>query len=113
MNSALSDLHTGNSGIEQTFGNEEISDEQKEAIEEQKLELGQLLPGVDYIKAICQEEIDTVSDIRSYITDLGSKASKDAVQAEYRARELYITFIENLVTSIDDRVIEVKKAAEA
>lgn len=110
-NLGLSDLQTGNSGVSQTFGNEEVSPAQTEAIEEQRLELAELLPGVDAIKKVLDDEMDAVGDIRGYIKVLDDKAKethipvdKDVVFAEYRGRELYIELCKRLKQSIDDKV---------
>jgi hypothetical protein len=107
-------LHTGNSGIEPTFGNEDTSTEQQEAVSEQQRQLAELLPGVQHIIDACDEEIEAVSDIRSYISQemkafSGKSAStvKDKYEAlmhEYHARELYISYIQRLKTTIAERV---------
>ena len=98
------DLHTGNSAIESTFGNEQIPDAKDEAISEQQRELAELLPSVQHIIDACDEEIDAIADIRAYIKELGEKADWMSIQNEYRARELYIGFIQRLRDSITDKV---------
>lgn len=97
-------LHTGNSGYEPTFGNEEVSDEQKEAVEKQQAEIAELMPGVEAIQEALAAEIEAVGDIRGYITSLGKKPDAQTIQDEYRARELYIELMRRLSQSIDDKV---------
>lgn len=95
-------LSTGNAGI--TFGNESTSVEQDELIQEQALVTSQLLPSVKGIMAILDEEIEAISDIRSYIKTLDSHADLTDLTNEYRARELYIGMIERLKSGIANRV---------
>lgn len=104
MQAPVDMLHTGNTGYEPTFGNEEPSEEQKQAVEKQEAELRELMPGVEAIKEVLAAEIEAVGDIRSYIKDLGDKATGDAIQAEYRGRELYIALMRRLSQEIDDKV---------
>lgn len=101
-------LNTGNSG--QTFGNEEQNPIIEEAIATQQLEIAQLMPQVDQIIAICEQEIATVSDIRSYITTLGDNPDALVIAAEYRARELYIQFLNNLKSGTLNQVTAVQDA---
>jgi allophanate hydrolase subunit 1 len=100
----LDDLNTGNNGQELTFGNEEPSNEQKQAVEAQQVELRDLMPGVESIQVVLDGEIEAVGDIRSYITELGEKATAEKIHDEYRARELYIGLIKRLKQGIDDKV---------
>lgn len=97
-------LSTGNNGVESTFGNEEVDATKQEAIAEQQLELSALLPNVQQIRDTLDAEIAAVSDIRSYIKDLGSNADPEAIASEYRARELYIDMITRLKIGMDDKV---------
>ena len=50
MQAPVDMLHTGNSGYEPTFGNEEVSAEQQEAVAQQQAEIAELMPGVEAIK---------------------------------------------------------------
>ena len=97
-------LSTGNNNVDATFGNEEADAIKQEAIAEQQLELSALLPNVQQIRDTLDAEIAAVSDIRSYIKELGSKADWDAIASEYRARELYIDMITRLKMGMDDKV---------
>lgn len=107
-------LHTGNTGFEPTFGNEEVSAEQKEAVAKQQAEIRELMPGVEAVKEALLGEIEAVADIRGYIQSLGDKADAQAIQDEYRARELYIALMRRLLIGIEDKVAmaeaEAKKA---
>jgi len=104
MQAPVDMLHTGNSGYEPTFGNEEVSAEQQEAVAQQQAEIAELMPGVEAIKEALAAEIEAVGDIRGYIQSLGDKADATAIQDEYRARELYIGLMRRLSQSIDDKV---------
>lgn len=98
------DLATGNSALSPTFGNEDVQEIKEEAISEQRQVLAELLPGVKYIEDACEAEIAAISDIRAYIKSLGGNARGEAIQDEYRARELYIGFLNRLKTDISDKV---------
>lgn len=108
-------LSTGNSGVEPTFGNEEQSPEQTEAINEQQRQLAELLPSVQHIIDACDDEIDAISDIRSYKKDIGeltTEVKRQAFMDEMRARELYIAYIERLKTSIQERISNAENEAK-
>lgn len=98
------DLATGNSALDGTFGNEFEDDIKVEAISEQQHHLQELLPNVQYVIDVLDDEIEAISDIRAYIKTLGDKPDAATIQAEYRARELYIGLMERLKTNIDDQV---------
>jgi hypothetical protein len=104
-------LNTGNSGVEQTFGNETVQPDKIEAISEQKQQLAELLPGVEHIIDACKAEIEAISDIRAYIKELGPNPPDEAIRAEYRARELYIGYLNRLMDGIADKVAMAEDAA--
>lgn len=99
------DLYTGVDVTDNdTLGNEAPNDTQQQAMDEQKSELSKLLPGVEEILKTIDEEKLAVADIRAYISKLGEKPSGDQIEREYRARELYIGFLDRLATNIQSRV---------
>lgn len=100
-------LNTGNSGVQQTFGNEETSTEQDEAISEQQREVQELLPSVQQILNAIDEEIEAIGDIRSYMKTLPEAPELKDVEAEYRGRELFIGMAERLKTAIANKVADV------
>lgn len=106
MSAQFDYLNTGNTGVTETFGNEDISPIVDEAIAEQRREAQELLPSIKAILATLDEEITAVADIRSYIKALGSQADWDAISSEYRARELYIEMIGRLKQSIANKVAD-------
>jgi hypothetical protein len=106
---AIDYLNTGNSGIVQTFGNEEVADSQIEAVEEQKREVSELLPSVKQILTVIDEEIAAVADIRAYMKLIGTRPTKAQIEQEYAARELFIGMAERLKTSIANKVADVEQ----
>lgn len=96
-------LATGNSGHD-TFGNEAEADAKQEAIAEQQAAIRDLMPDVEFLRGYVDNEITAISDIRSYIKELGAKPSKAQIEAEYRARELYITFLQRFKGDVDNQV---------
>lgn len=100
----LDDLSTGTQAIEQTFGNEDESAEQKEEIAEQQKQLAELLPSVQNIIDTCDAEIEAVADMRAYMKSLGADPKENVIKDEYRARELYIGFLERLKNTIAEQV---------
>ena len=101
---SLDMLHTGNSAVDFGFGNEQVSDDQQEAINEQQQHIADLMPDVEFLREHADAEIAAISDMRSYITALGPNPSAEAIQAEYRARELYIGYLNRFKGNIDDQV---------
>lgn len=99
-------LNTGNTGVNETFGNEEVPQVVDEAIQQQRLEAQELLPSIRAIMATLDEELAAIADIRSYMTTLGPKPSAAKLGEEYRARELYIGMIERLKLNIGNRVAD-------
>lgn len=100
-------LHTGNSGVETTFGNEGIDDTKVEAIREQQDAIRELMPNVEAIRTAIDEEIKAISDIRSYqktVGELTTAKKREAFLDEMRARELYIGFLTRLRNGVDDQV---------
>lgn len=100
----LDQLHTGNSAVDFSFGNEEVSDDQIEAINEQQRQIAELMPDVQFLRDHADAEIAAVSDMRSYITALGDNPNAEAIQAEYRARELYIQYLQRFKGNLADQV---------
>ena len=88
-----------------TFGNEGQQTDAQELIEAQKAEIARLMPAAVDIKATIDEEIAAVSDLRAYIKTLGDSPSANSIQKEYRARELYIGFLERLKQAIDNKIV--------
>lgn len=99
-------LNTGNSGVS-TFGNEEVSTEQDEVVQEQQLAIEQLLPSVRQILDVIDEEIASVADIRAYMSTLGEAPDVLDIQAEYRGRELYVRFLQTMKSNITTQVGDV------
>ena len=100
-------LNTGNTGM--TFGNEEVSVAQDEAVAEQMHEAQLLLPSVQAIIDTIDAEVSAICDIRAYLKTLGSRASAADIKAEYAARELFIGMCERLKTNIANRVSDVEQ----
>ncbi len=105
MTMQFDQLTTGNANID-TFGNEGITHEVDEAIQQQRQEAQELLPSIKAILATLDEEIAAISDIRAYLKTLGTRPTKAQIEAEYAARELYITMIERLKLNIGNRVAD-------
>lgn len=103
------DLHTGNSGMETTFGNEEVSETIKEAIAEQQRELADLMPNVEQLRTTLDAEIAAISDIRSYINALGDNPDWKAIRDEYHARELHIAMIQRMRAGVDAKVYDTEQ----
>lgn len=109
----IDDLYTGTNPTD-TFGNEDEADVKVEAITEQQRALQELLPSVQYIRDICDDEIDAIRDIRSYAKVLGANptaAKRDELFVEYRARELYIEFVNRLKDNIENMVANAEAEA--
>lgn len=98
-------LNTGMANTD-TFGNETITNEVDEAIQQQRLEAQELLPSIKGILATLDAEISAVCDLRAYMKQLGTRPTKAQIEAEYAARELYITMIERLKLNIGNRVAD-------
>jgi len=99
-------LNTGNTGVVDTFGNEDVPVEVDEAIQQQRLEAQELLPSITAILATLDAEITAVSDQRSYMKSLGPKPTKTQIEDEYRARELFIDMVERLKLNIANKVAD-------
>lgn len=98
-------LNTGNIG-NYTFGNEELPVEVDKALQEQHLQALELLPSIKAILATLDAEIVAVSDLRAYVKQLGNRATKQDIEAEYAARELYISMVERLKLNIGNKVAD-------
>lgn len=85
-------LHTGGSSA--IFGNEEQSESTKVEKDKQRRQHNELIPHANDILNYIQEEKSAIADIRAYIKELGPKATKTALMDEYRARELYLGYLE-------------------
>ena|ERR1044072_4965096 len=107
--SGTADLYTSSNGS-QTFGNEQPTTDVQEVIQAQKAEIARLMPAADDILDIIAEEVKAVSDIRSYYKTLGDNPTANKIQKEYRARELYIEFLQRLAQTISDKVTTAKGA---
>lgn len=101
--SGTADLYTGATG-QDTFGNEQPTTDVTEVIEAQKAEIARLMPAAEDVLKIIEEEKKAIANIRAYITTLGPSPTKTQIYDEYRARELYIGFLDKLAGSIKDKI---------
>jgi hypothetical protein len=100
------DLSTGNSGqVDSTFGNETTQEVKKEAIAQQQRVISELMPDVEFLRRYVDQEVKAVSDIRSYMQVLGDAPTGKDIEIEYRARELYITFLFRFRGNVDDQLM--------
>lgn len=76
------------------FANEDIAAETaKKQIEAQRREKNELLPISNVVLNFIKAEREAIADIRSYIKTLGDNPTAKEIQAEYRARELYLNYL--------------------
>ena len=100
-------LNTGNTGV--TFGNEDTPEVLDAALQQERLEIAELLPSVQGMLATIDAEIAAVSDIRAYIKTLGVRPTKAQVEAEYAARELFISMCERMRINITNRLSDLER----
>lgn len=81
-------------GSSAAFRNDDLNRSAKETIEQQKRQRNELLPVAEDLFAIIRKEIEAIGDIRSYRKTLGEKPGAKDFEAEYRARELYVEYLE-------------------
>jgi hypothetical protein len=86
------------------FGNEEQPAEVKEMREEEDKRLQELLPSLEIIFEFVNNEKQAIVDIRAYMKTLGEKPSASAIQDEYRARELYIGFLDRFQINVQNQL---------
>lgn len=102
-----SDMYTG---VQASFGNEKPDQEDKALIEQQKREATALKVNIDMIREVINDERDAIKDIRSYIQSglnpEGKPKDPAALMDEYRARELYMGFLDRLENAMANRLGE-------
>lgn len=81
------DLYTG------LMGNDGPTEEATRELENRAEAAERISPSLDVVMTVIEAERSQVSDIRSY---LSAGVSKEAAQDEYRARELYLGFLDRL-----------------
>lgn len=100
-----SDLYTGVQPLDGgAFGNEGEPLELREQREEQITQATKLLPSVDVIREIIQARRLQVKDFASYLEALPPDAEGQTIKDEYRARQLHLTFLDELLADISNRV---------
>lgn len=103
------DLYTGMTGANETFGNEQPSESTQKEIDKQKTEREELKMNAKYITEVVRAERENVSQFRSYLVKLPKNVKAEDIQAEFRARELYLDFLDTLESQIKIKLQEVKK----
>lgn len=90
------------SSTQQTYGEaiapRVVSEQVTEAIERANEINDALRPAALLIDDLVNNEIERVADIRSYFIARQSPPTGDEVSAEYRGREMYIAFLNQLKT---------------
>ena len=99
-------LHTGVQPPPEVFGNEQLSDEVQAEIEAQREKLKKLVSVADLVITYCEEEREAISDIRSYLSR-NIKKTKE-IEIEFRARELYLDFLDRLQNTVTDQIEAMK-----
>lgn len=103
-----STLYTGVS-YKGSFDNIPVDRKELEAEKEQEEANFDLLPSAEYCIEVIDEEIESVKSIHTYIATLGSKPTKDEIEAEFRARALYFDLCERLKKHLIDRTDTAKE----
>ena len=100
-----SDLYTGVQPLESgAFGNEGEPLELREQREEQITQATKLLPSVDVIREVIEARRKQVKDFATYLEALPENADGQAIKDEFRARQLHLTFLNELEADISNRV---------
>lgn len=110
MSKDSSDTYTGviPHGV---FGNELEVVEETEAVIQEEFANRELLPSVELVIQTIDEEIEDVSNIRSF-AKVNTKTG-DALEVEFKARERYFEFLGLLKAGIQQRVDLARDAINA
>ena len=100
---AAGDLY---SGVQVVIGNEAPIQQVQEEVDKQKGELAKFRADYELLSGLIQAERTAIADVRSYLTK--NIKSGEAIQAEFRARELYLDFL----TRLDNLLRDSLSAAE-
>lgn len=91
-------------GSSSSFINDDLNAPAEKIKRKQRQERSDLLPVAKDIFAFINEERTAIADIRAYMNTLGASPDKDKLMAEYRARELYITYLGRFETWMLNRL---------
>lgn len=105
------ELYTGVSGNE-SFDNEKPSKETEKAVQKQIDEIERLMPSVKKVLKTIEAEKGAICDFRSYLKEPERTKSANKIKDEFRARELYLGFLERLESEIRNKVMTAREVAK-